>query len=91
MRIDLPRFLIFSNGAALIKAKQGGELQEFDQIQAPLAAFVFGDEGLGPAQQHRQLGLAEARLVAGRDQELAKGVIGPGMNRFSHKPRPDLL
>ena len=64
-----------------------GDSQEFDDIDAALAALVLGDEGLRLFQPFGQVMLGETRLFARFDHQLAKGGLLGGVDGFAYAAR----
>ncbi len=66
-----------------VGAKGAHNRNEFNDIQAPLADLVFGNEGLMPLQPLGELGLCQSRLLAGRNHKGAEGLLFRGMDRLA--------
>jgi len=59
-----------SNGAARIHIQGIRNRNELDDVDAPFAAFVFGNEALGFTEAIRQLLLSKTGLLSRGDQQL---------------------
>lgn len=59
-----------------VSAQQSADLEEFNDIQAPIAIFDLGNEGLGAIELVGQLLLGQTRCLAGLGQGDKKGAIG---------------
>jgi hypothetical protein len=57
-------------------------LDEFDDVDTPFAAFVFGDKRLRSMKALGELVLCQAGSLARRDHQIAKGSLSYGMDRF---------
>src|SRR6266567_3358313 len=70
-----------------VRPNRLGDRQEFDDIDAALAALVLGDEGLRPFQPFGQVMLGETRLFARLYHQLAKGGLLGGVDGFTYAAR----
>ena len=59
-----------------VESQRDCKLVKFDQIQAPFAAFIFGDERLRAFQANSQFGLCEVRRATSFHQELSEMAVG---------------
>jgi hypothetical protein len=69
------RLLQIRNNLGRIKAEDFPKLHEFHDIDAPVAAFEPGDEGLIFAQAGRKLGLGHFQGIASGDQEVDQRLV----------------
>src|SRR5688572_434126 len=69
-------------------ADGSGDLEELDDIEAPLAVLVLRDIGLGAGELPGEGGLREALRSPGLDQELTEAVVLGGEGRSGHKFAP---
>jgi hypothetical protein len=65
-----------------------GEIEQFDDVQPPLALLDVRDERLMSSQRLRDLCLRHAGLVPLRDQQLREFFVARGVDGLGHRP-PD--
>jgi hypothetical protein len=65
-----------------------GDREKFNDVQSSFAAFVLGDEGLGPAQLLRHFLLGKICVFASFDQQLPQGGMFAAVNSFAEDPLP---
>lgn len=66
-----------------VRTKSAHNRNEFNDIQAPLADLVFGNEGLMPLQPPSEFGLCQSCLLAGSDHQGAEGLLLRGMDSLA--------
>ena len=67
-----------------IRADGAGHQNELDDIEAPFAAFVFGDEGLRFFEPAGDFGLSQSDAPPLTQENSLKEYLSPAVNRFSH-------
>jgi hypothetical protein len=75
-----------SRNSFMGSAPRLGYSDKFDHIDPPLAALIFGDEGLRPAEFLRQSLLTEAGGMSHCDKGGNKSGIFRRFERFLHAP-----
>jgi len=61
---------------AHIDQQNPGDLEDLDEVEPSLPAFVLGDERLWPSELLSQLGLGQAPRLTACDQPVAQPSIG---------------
>ncbi len=84
MRRRLHRLRHSADDPSRTHSQYFGYFQQLHHIDPALAAFVFGDEGLGPAEFFGQLRLGQPGALSRCNKVLAQHLIGTGMDLFSH-------
>jgi len=68
--------LKFTNEIAGVDTERGGDLEDLDEVEAPLPALVLRDEGLRPSEHVGELRLGDTPRPASLDEPVAKPPIG---------------
>ena len=58
-----------------VRLKRFRDLDEFDDIQTALAALIFGDEGLRPAESLGNIGLGELPCFPDTGKQLLQSLL----------------
>ena len=61
---------------ARVGMERSSDLEDLDQVEAPLPTLVLRDEGLRPSELGSELGLRDASRLAGLDEPVAEPPIG---------------
>ena len=61
---------------ARVGTERSSDLEDLDEVEAPLPALVLRDEGLRPSEHASELGLRDASRLAGLDEPVAEPPIG---------------
>ena len=75
----------FLERTARVEAENFGEFDEFDHVNAPLAALQTGDKGLIFAKPLREFGLGHTSFLALPNEERDQRLVAIRIKRLPHK------